>query len=598
MDFNLAEAASGPLCALGEACKRGEEVFYPGSTFFIDPDGMTSLQLLFVFLVYGYVLFVSADMIGDGAELLLLLPGYADMVGSIVLPILGAIPDGMMVLFSGVGPIAVAQENVAVGVGALAGSTIMLLTLPWILAVSAGQVDMDANGVCVGYKNKAGERKTGKMATGCAFNEGVTKNAYLMFLTSLSYFVIQIPALYHDDQKTKPQYPSEAAYIAEVEKESTGENTWALIGFASTMFFFCFYLYLQYCAALKKEPCLKCLKALLPPPPAPVDMALIKQHGVLPLVDHYRDNFLTTGKFRVSPQEVEVAYAAELLEGQKKAGQLPQDLSDALKSLFNEYAKKTPGEGLHAQDMRQLLIVMGLQYTPEAFKKRFEQADKDHGGTLEKLEFLSFFYDMITDKTPLPHQAPATPAGASAPSGDDDEEEDEMPEEFKDLPPAEQAAMIMRSSMKQMMTGTFLVLIFSDPMVDVLAQIGKMTGVPPFYVSFVLAPLASNASELVAAMKLASRKTQGSMTQSLQTLEGAACMNNSFCLAIFFFLIFYQGLAWKFTAETASIFLVQFLVFLIVIRSNVQTMQTGVLIFLMYPLSLVFVASIEALGFD
>merc|ERR1719162_409530 len=150
---------------------------------------------------------------------------------------------------------------------------------------------------------------------------------------------------------------------------------------------------------------------------------------------------------------------------------------------------------------------------------------------------------------------------------------------------------------EQMMTGTFLVLIFSDPMVDVLAQIGKMTGVPPFYVSFILAPLASNASELVAAMKLASRKTQGSMTQSLQCLEGAACMNNSFCLAIFFF-IFYQGLAWKFTAETASIFLVQFLVFLIVIRSNVQTMQTGVLIFLMYPLSLVFVASIEALGFD
>merc|ERR1719324_2090791 len=109
---------------------------------------MNGLQLLWATITYGYVLFLSADMIGDGAELLLLVPKYKDLVGSTVLPILGAVPDGMMVLFSGVGPLAVAQENVAVGVGALAGSTIMLLTLPWILSVWGGLVDMDENGSC------------------------------------------------------------------------------------------------------------------------------------------------------------------------------------------------------------------------------------------------------------------------------------------------------------------------------------------------------------------------------------------------------------------------------------------------------------------
>merc|ERR1719408_626072 len=125
----------------------------------------------------------------------------------------------------------------------------------------------------------------------------------------------------------------------------------------------------------------------------------------------------------------------------------------------------------------------------------------------------------------------------------------------------------MRSG-QGMLVGTILVLFFSDPMVDVLAQIGKVTGVPPFYVSFVLAPLASNASELVSSMKLAARKTPGSITQSLQTLEGAACMNNTFCLGIFYVLIYYQGLAWKFTAETLVIFFVQVLVFLLVQKSN------------------------------
>ena len=50
-----------------------------------------------------------------------------------MLPVLGAIPDGMIVLFSGLGPDA--AEQLSVGVGALAGSTIMLLTIPWYVIV-------------------------------------------------------------------------------------------------------------------------------------------------------------------------------------------------------------------------------------------------------------------------------------------------------------------------------------------------------------------------------------------------------------------------------------------------------------------------------
>lgn len=68
-------------------------------------------------------------MISDGSELLLLVPAVAGLVGSVVLPVLGAVPDGAIVLFSGMGDNA--QQQLSVGVGALAGSTIMLLTIPW-----------------------------------------------------------------------------------------------------------------------------------------------------------------------------------------------------------------------------------------------------------------------------------------------------------------------------------------------------------------------------------------------------------------------------------------------------------------------------------
>jgi len=582
-------AEMSELCKVGQACLAGEEVFYPGSTFFIDPAGMTPCQLLFIFGVYGYVLFVSADMIGDGAELLLLVPAYSDMVGSIVLPILGAIPDGMIVLFSGIGPLAVAQENVAVGVGGLAGSTIMLLTLPWLLSVQAAQVDMNASGECVGYKQGAGKRFTPGKEHGCRFEDGVTKNAWLMLLTSLTYFVIQIPAFYVDDQKTTDEYDSKKDWLAAVVKESKFENFWAGIGALVTLVFFLFYMLLQYLAATKANAP-GFLKSWLPDAPAPVGDHLVQQFGLLPMIENYRNNYNSTG--RMSAGQVEVTYEDAFL-----GARLPTDLAAPLGKLFTKFANQTVENGLHQEDMRQLLSTVGLCYSPSDFAVKFKKADADQGGFLDKMEFMSFFYSMVTGPDPLPYQVAQPPVESSG-GGDGDEDEDEIPDEFKDLSPEEQQKAIIRLSVKQMLIGTVLVLVFSDPMVDILAQIGVATGIPTFYVSFVLAPLASNASELLSSMKLAAKKTTGSLTQSLQTLEGAACMNNTFCLGIFLFLIYYQGLAWKFTAETLSIFLVQFLVFVIVIKSNVQTMKSGWIIFSMYPVSLVFVAALEAYGLD
>ena len=54
------------------------------------------MQLLFLMAAYGYILFTGANLIGDGAELLLLVPSMAGVVGTLVLPILGAVPDGAL----------------------------------------------------------------------------------------------------------------------------------------------------------------------------------------------------------------------------------------------------------------------------------------------------------------------------------------------------------------------------------------------------------------------------------------------------------------------------------------------------------------------
>merc|ERR1719253_678059 len=113
-------------------------------TPFVEPENLTNPQLMFVFFTYAYVLLTSSGMISDGSELLLLIPSVAGLVGSVVLPTLGAVPDGMMILFSGLGEDA--QNEVAVGVGALAGSTVMLLTVTWFIAVFGGRVEIEDDG--------------------------------------------------------------------------------------------------------------------------------------------------------------------------------------------------------------------------------------------------------------------------------------------------------------------------------------------------------------------------------------------------------------------------------------------------------------------
>jgi len=55
-----------------------------------------------------------------------------------------------------------------------------------------------------------------------------------------------------------------------------------------------------------------------------------------------------------------------------------------------------------------------------------------------------------------------------------------MPDEWKELDPVARAKIIIYTSCKMMLIGTTVVLIFSDPMVDVLNQIGIVTGVGSF----------------------------------------------------------------------------------------------------------------------
>jgi len=276
-----------------------------------------------------------------------------------------------------------------------------------------------------------------------------------------------------------------------------------------------------------------------------------------------------------------------------------------MKVFFKKYANlETQDNMIGLTEFTRLVNDLHIDLPQNKIEPTFKAADSSKDGALQFDEFMECFSKLAS--FPTKESAPAGrftgPSQVGQKVGvaeEEEEEQEEMPEEFADLPPDVQRKRILLKSCYMMAAGTLLVLVFSDPMVDVLAGIGKATNVSGFYIAFILAPLASNASELVAAYSYSLKKTSKTITISLSTLEGAACMNNTFCLAIFFGLIYCQGLAWKFTAETISILVVQLIMFGIVMMKDTQTLADGVGILMLLPFSLGLVYVLENnLGLD
>jgi len=513
-------------------------------------------------------------------------PAYAALVGSIVIPILGAVPDGMMVLCSGLGPDA--QQQLKVGIGALAGSTIMLLTLPWILAVFAGRVSIvdgkpqykrprDAPEY---WQKLSDEDSLSLQGSGVGIGPEIKTNAKIMIMTAASYLVIQIPAFIVDKPKGQPQVG--------LKDQMRYEKLPAQIGLGMCIFLFFYYLYLMVKAANSGDS----------PQQAKVVRTIIEgiQSGKVTLRGVMAD-------FKAGAEAVQQGDLQQsLLGASSDAKEHVKYMCQILEPFFAMY-DKNGDKTLSKTEFKMVMKDMGERVDDDWVEEQFRQIDTDNSGELDFNEFVTCVANFSMYSSPRPATMSRIIPGywkAEAQTDDDEgDEEEELPEDLADLDPAEQQKRIKARAFQGMFLGTFLVLLFSDPMCDMLGLIGDKSGVPKFYVSFVLAPLASNASELVAAMKLAAKKTQGSMVNSLSSLEGAGIMNNTFCLGIFLFLIVYKdavtpaGLVWQFSAETISILIIELLVAAIVLFKSTQTLLDGIIVFMCYPLALVIVIFLE-----
>lgn len=522
---------------------------------------------IFLMLVYGTMLLVAAKLISDGSELLLqvLDPG---IIGGLLLPILGSFPDALLIVVSGVGGTqAEAQEQVLVGMGVLAGSTIMLLTIAWSGSLFCGRCDL--TGPHGTAKERTLTRGWSPTETGVTTDEQTRLGAWIMIASILPYVVVQIPIL---DNQIKSQ------------------GRWAaLIGCAVSVAGL-----IAYCVYQVTSPWLQS-----------------KQIGEAKM--QYLRSVALRDLQRLSADK---SWGGLLMDD----GVTPNP--DTLELIFRQFDENNDGE-LSRSELKGLIVGLGIRHqgtvpSDEEVATWMRDFDTNSDGVLGLEEFIVGLGQWITtvQKVHIAHtldkaaatlvkkpqsngitedshaflESIAKEVGGQLATMEEDTEEEEAEEE-PEVPLTR--SQIIQSAILYMFGGALLVAIFADPMVDAISGFSTATGIPSFFVAFVVSPIASNASELVSSFVFALKKKKRTISLTYSQVYGAITMNNTLCLGVFLLLVYLRGLVWEFSSEVTVIIISTLVVG--VVAATRRTFQTwlGWAVLLLYPFSLALVAFLD-----
>ncbi|XP_063713533.1 uncharacterized protein LOC134841456 isoform X2 [Symsagittifera roscoffensis] len=478
-----------------------ESYLYPCSDYIIGN------AVLIVY--YGITLGYGAKLISDGAEGLLDLGVAPALIGGVILPVSGVVPDSMMILVSGLGDKATAQKQISVGMGTLAGSTVLLLTVVWGVSLVVGRVDLVTSPTCHGLVANSEIRCTGYSLTkqGVEVTKEVTLTAVIMAATTVPYFIIQSSDWYFGATRVGEREPSYVRWAALVTM---------IISFTG----FVAYIVMQFFMASKganTAPMIKHQKHK----EEEIVLRAAKMFYMAPSIT-LRNSNDNTGSERD-----EHLLGKKYFAGWRLAAQANRKARDHFQSQ-NVNVVETAMNGNCEQSQ-----LIGNNIPPE-----------------------------IDDK--------------SGPNWE-----------------------VLGPAIGRLTFGVALVTIFSDPMCDSLTRITDPKNpqhipISSFYISFIITPLCSNASELVSSVAFAMRKEKENLVMTYTQLYSAAIMNNTMCLGVFCALVYFRDLEWYFSAEVTSILFTEFLMAALALKCRkIYKLYWAFPVILIYFLSLLLVMFLE-----
>ncbi|KAL7129480.1 hypothetical protein ABFS83_13G069000 [Erythranthe nasuta] len=501
-------------------------------TYGFMPCTSTGLGNLFLILVYGYLMFLAATYLSTGSELLLEILGPG-IVGGLFLPILGALPDAMLILVSGLsGSVETAQSQVSVGMGLLAGSTVMLITVIWGTCIIVGKCDIE-NNLAVDSRDTKGLSLTG---SGITTDVWTSYAGIIMAISVIPFVIVQLPQILHSD---------------------SGRHLSVLIALivsVTSLISYCLYQVFQPVVQRRRLAYVKhkhvisgvlthlkkhALGRLSKDDGTPNEEVLTK---LFKTIDADDDGFLSQAELRA------------LIAG-IKFNEINMDEDDALAKVIRDFDTSLDSQ----VDLNEFILGIG---------KWLAEAQGARGGSnnADSMKYIDDYHK----QTKREHELLG-------------EQSDEIVEGVENPRSTSIKAGLL------LLLGTVIAAAFADPLVDAVDNFSAATSIPTFFISFIALPLATNSSEAVSAIIFASRKKIRSASLTFSELYGAVTMNNALCLSVFLGLVYARGLTWDFSSEVLVILIVCIVMGVFASVRTTFPLWTAILAFLLYPFSLALV---------
>lgn len=502
------------------------------------PCTTSILGNIFLIAVYGFLMFIAAKSLSDGSELLLEILGPG-IIGGLFLPILGALPDAMLILVSGLsGSTETAQSQVSVGMGLLAGSTVMLLTIIWGSCVIVGKCDLK-DSVAQDEQDTKGFSLT---ESGISTDIWTSYAAIMMVISVIPFLVVQIPQF--------------------LNSTSVGRLA-VLIGLIVSLL-----LLVSYCLYQVLQPWIQKRK---------IDYVKHK-HFILGFLRHLKKHSL--GKLLNDNGEPD--------EG-------------IIKKLFSSIDVNDDGH-ISDSELRALMVGINFDGVVldqnEAVNKIMKDFDTSGDSKIVLDEFISGISRWLKKTMPAVARNPGLKTkGSETKVFDDLHMETKRQRDLLDVRSqseevvegVENSKWTTIKAVLLLLLGTIIAAAFADPLVDAVDNFSDATGIPAFFISFIALPLATNSSEAVTAIIFASRDKRTTASLTFSELYGAATMNNVLCLSVFLALVYIRGLTWDFSAEVLVILIVCLVMGLLGSLRTHFPLWTALLAILLYPFSLALV---------
>ncbi|PHT77080.1 hypothetical protein T459_20602 [Capsicum annuum] len=480
-------------------------------------------------------MYLAATYLSSGSELLLEILGPG-LIGGLFLPMLGALPDAMLILVSGIsGTAAAAQSQVSVGIGLLAGSTVMLLTAIWGTCCIVGKCDIE-NSTAVDLKDTKGLSLTG---SGVTTDIWTSYAAMIMAVSVLPFIVVQLPQLFHS---------------------TSGRHLAVLIALIISLS-----LLVTYCLYQVFQPWIQTRK-----------LAYVKhKHVISGILKHLKKHSLGRLFTDHGTPNVEV-----------------------IEKLFNSIDENGDGHLSHAE-LKALVVGMRLEEINldenDAVAKVMKDFDKSCDDKVDLHEFIAGVEKWLYEARGSNGSSPG--AGANTIKYIDDFHEETrrehslLGEDQSDeiVEGVENPRKVAIKAGLLLLLGTIIAAVFADPLVDAVNNFSSATSIPSFFISFIALPLATNSSEAVSAIIFATRKKKRSASLTFSELYGAVTMNNLLCLSVFLAIVYARGLIWNFSSEVLVILIVCVVMGVLGSIRTTFPLWTCLIAFTLYPFSLVLV---------